>query len=316
MRLLFHSNQLCLRGTGVAMFDYALFNESILGNESFIVYDSRSRFNDPRGISKFANAFPNRVFAYENRSEINSICDRLNIDSCYMIKGGENDGLLTNRKNLVHVVFQAHQPHGDVYAYVSEWLSNKMTGGRSPYVPHMVHLPKPTGTVRKQLGIPSDAVVFGRYGGMDQFDIPFVKEAVIEHASANPDCWFMFMNTIPFANHPRILFIEGTSDLQLKSNFIESCDAMIHGRSMGESFGLAICEFLHGNKPVLAWNGGNDQHHIDILRECGTLYSDKRTLMQMMGDVNRLREKQYDNIVSKFSPSAVMNKFKMVFLEA
>lgn len=316
MRLLFHNNQLCLRGTSVAMFDYAFFNESILGNESFIVYDSKSRFNDSRGISKFANAFPNRVFAYENRSEINSICDRLNIDSCYMIKGGENDGLLTNRKNIVHVVFQAHQPHGDVYAYVSEWLSNKMTGGKIPYVPHMVHLPKPTGTARKQLGIPSDAVVFGRYGGMDQFDIPFVKEAVIEYANENPDCWFMFMNTIPFANHPRILFIEGTSDLQLKSNFIESCDAMIHGRSMGESFGLAICEFLYGNKPVLAWNGGNDQHHIDILRDEDMLYSDKTDLLKKMDWICNLEPKTYRHIVEKFKPSVVMEKFKKVFLEA
>lgn len=314
MRLLFHSNQLCLRGTSVAMFDYARFNQSILGNESFITYDLKSRFNDRRGISKFCDEFPNRVFPYENISDINSICDRLSIDSCYLIKGGENDGLLTNRKNLVHAVFQTHQPHGDVYAYVSEWLSKRMTDGSCPFVPHIVHLPKPTGMVRKQFGIPSDAIVFGRYGGMDQFDISFVKEAVVEYVNVNRNCWFLFMNTIPFTNHPRILFMDGVYDLQLKSNFIESCDAMIHGREMGESFGLAICEFLHGNKPVLAWNGGTDQHHIDILRGCGTLYSDKNALIQMMHDVKKFSDERYDKLVSQFSPLSVMEKFHKVFL--
>lgn len=317
MKILFHENQLCLRGTSVALYDYAQFNEQILGNESYIIFDRHSRFNDNQAIAKFTSRFPDRVLAYNSRHEINAMCDQLNIDCFYMIKSGENDGLLSNKKNLVHAVFQAHQPHGDVYAYVSEWLSNKMTSGKSPYVPHIVHLPDPTDNIRESLGIPRDAFVFCRYGGYDQFDIQFVKEAVTEFTRANESVWFIFFNTAPFANHPRINFYNGFADMQLKANVIESCDAMIHARAMGESFGLAICEFLYGNKPVLAWSGGHDKHHVDLLTNTECLYDDKEDLlckMQSLVDGNRTLN-NYKTLVEKFSPSAVMTKFKEVFLE-
>lgn len=316
MKLLFHSNQLCLRGTSVALHDYAYFNEELLGNESYILFDGNSGFNDPRGIEKFVSRFPNKVYSYTSRDEIDRLCDHLSIDFSYFIKGGENDGLLTKRRNGVHVVFQSHQPHGDVYAYVSEWLSMKMTGGKSPFVPHIVHMPEPSRNIRSELGIPKDAIVFGRYGGADQFDIPFVQDAVLEFVQRNTNAYFIFANTQPFADHPRIRFYGGFSDMQVKANFVGCCNAMIHGRKMGESFGLAICEFLYGNKPVLAWNGGNDRHHIDILRDEDMLYSDKTDLLKKMDWICNLESKTYRHLVEKFKPSVVMEKFKKVFLEA
>ena len=36
MKIAFYDNSLCLMGTTVAIYDYANYNESILGNESFI----------------------------------------------------------------------------------------------------------------------------------------------------------------------------------------------------------------------------------------------------------------------------------------
>ena len=316
MKILFHENQLCLRGTSVALYDYAHFNEQILENQSYIIFDRHSRFNDNQAIAKFASRFPDRVLAYNNRQEINSICDQLDIDCFYMIKSGENDGLLSNKKNLVHAVFQAYQPHGDVYAYVSEWLSNKMTSGKSPYVPHIVHLPNPTENIREALGIPRDAFVFCRYGGYDQFDIQFVKEAINEFVQINESAWFIFFNTAPFANHPRIKFYNGFADMQLKANVIESCNAMIHARSMGESFGLAICEFLYGNRPVLAWSGGNDRHHIDVLGGKDLLYTTKEDLISKMTYlINSDSIEHYRSLVEKFSPATVMDRFNKVFLQ-
>ena len=316
MKVLFHSNQLCLRGTSVALYDYAQFNEELLGNQSYILFDANSRFNDNLGVEKFVSRFPDKVYSYKNREEIDRLCDHLEVDFCYFIKGGDNDGLLTKKRNGVHVVFQCYQPHGDVYAYVSEWLSMKMTGGKSPFVPHIVHMPDPIKNIRSELGIPENAFVFGRYGGADQFDIPFVREAVIEFAEKNPNVYFIFANTQRFADHPRVRFYTGFSDMQIKANFVDSCNAMIHGRAMGESFGLAICEFLYGNKPVLAWNGGNDQHHVDILRDGGMLYADKKDLLKKMDDLVNLEPRSYRHLVDKFNPSSVMERFKKVFLEA
>jgi hypothetical protein len=316
MKILFHENQLCLRGTSVAMFDYAHFNEEILSNESYVLFDHNSRFNDNQAIDKFCNRFKGRVFSYRDKSEINRICDHLNIDCFYMIKSGENDGLLSNKKNLVHAVFQANQPHGDVYAYVSEWLSRKMSNGTHPYVPHIVHLPPPTENVRDAMGVPKDAFVFGRYGGYDQFDIQFVKDAIVEFVQNNSSVWFVFFNTAPFVNHERIKFFNGFADMQLKANVVESCDAMIHARSMGESFGLAICEFLYGNKPVLAWNGGNDRHHIDILEKRDLLYTTKEDLIDKMANlVSSTCTENHRTLVEKFSPSMVMDRFNRVFLQ-
>ena len=63
MKVAFHSNQLCIRGTSVQMFDYAVHNEEILGNESIIIYDEAwGEWNQPLGISKFKERFP--VFSY------------------------------------------------------------------------------------------------------------------------------------------------------------------------------------------------------------------------------------------------------------
>jgi glycosyltransferase involved in cell wall biosynthesis len=314
MNILFHENQLCLRGTSVALYDYAKYNEEILGNNSYIVFHRNSTFNDIPVIEKFANAFPNRVIAYNQFGEVNFICDKHNIDAFYIIKSGEMDGKLSNRKNCVHAVFQVYQPHGDVYAYVSEWLSDKVTNGKSPYVPHIVHLPEPNKNLRGMLGIPEDGIVFGRYGGRDQFDIQFVKEAILEFVNTRQNVYFVFFNTEPFGNHPRIKYLDYIVDLQDKANFINSCDAMIHARSMGESFGLSICEFLHGNKPVLAWEGGHDRHHTLIVDK-EFLYTDKHDLLIKMNKIwARGIDTNFKNSVEKFSPKNVMNKFKEVFL--
>lgn len=315
MNILFHENQLCLRGTSVALYDYARYNEEILGNNSYITFDINSSWNDKLAIEKFIKRFPDKIIPYASFSHVNQICDNLNIDAFYIIKSGEYDGKLSNRKNCVHAVFQAYQPHGDVYAYVSEWLSKKMTNGISPYVPHIVSLPDPNKNVRNDLGLPMDAFVFGRYGGYDQFDIDFAKEAIFEFLDKQKNCYFVFYNTKPFGNHERIKYFDSIVDLQDKSNFIDSCNAMLHARSMGESFGLAMCEFLHGNKPVLSWSGGHDRHHADILPK-DLLYTDKADLIYKMSKLYESKsENNYKELVQKFSPYAVINKFKQVFLD-
>lgn len=317
MKILFHENQLCLRGTSVSLFDYAHFNETLLNNESYIVFDNNSRFNDERAVPKFMNRFSNRVFSYNSFSDIDILCKKEKIDVTYFIKSGNNDGKLAKHsKNVVHAVFQEYQPHGDAYAYVSEWLSKKMTDGKTPFVPHIVNLPKPTKNIRKELGIPEDSFVFARYGGESEFNIPFVKEAIVEYVEKDDSVWFIFFNTTPFCNHPRIKFFEGFSDMQFKSNVIESSDAMIHARLRGETFGMSICEFLHGNKPVLAWSGGIETNQVELLKNTNLLYNNKEEILLKMKQVRNQDSpnKNYASIVSKFSPEKVMKKFEEVFL--
>jgi hypothetical protein len=275
MKIAFQTNTICHRGTTVAILDYAKYNERILGNESIIVYPTN--FNDS-GVSPDSLTQQDvldevkkefTVIGYTSLQELDKIIVDNNVDATYFIKGGFNDGIVTTKsKNLIHAVFQAKHPHGDRYAYISEWLSEHMSNKEIDYVPHIVDLPKAKKTnFREKLGIGEDKIVIGRIGGLHQFDIPFVLETIAQVAYKNPNYVFVFVNTFKFVNLPNVIFINPIIAEQEKTDFILSCDAMIHGRSDGESFGLAICEGLFHNKPVFCFNGGRDKHHITLLKD-------------------------------------------------
>ena len=50
--------------------------------------------------------------------------------------------IVWQHKESAHVIFQFNEPYADRYAYISDWLSDKMSGGKIPVVPHIVNLPK------------------------------------------------------------------------------------------------------------------------------------------------------------------------------
>lgn len=62
MKILFHENQLSYRDTTTALFDYAKYNQEILGNESIIVYQKNNPNNFQQTIDKFKNNFS--TFSY------------------------------------------------------------------------------------------------------------------------------------------------------------------------------------------------------------------------------------------------------------
>lgn len=311
MRILFHDNSITNRGTTVAILDYAKYNQELLGNESFIVYRNTDPYNDLSVVDHIKKKFP--IYSYSDLSELYSICDSLKIDVSYFIKYGFDDGILSNTKNVVHSVFQAYSPHGERYAYISEWLSNKMTGGSIPFVPHIVDLPA---EATSSYNFSTDKIIIGRYGGNTTFDIPFVKDAIIEIVNTYNQFLFVFVNTDKFYEHENILYLDPILDVQQKTNFILSCDAMLHARERGESFGLAVAEFLFHNKPVLSWAGGIDQHHVDLLKETGTLYTNKQDLIGKILSLScgNFLNNEYKYIVDKFSPNHVMRKFHDIFL--
>ena len=198
-----------------------------------------------------------------------------------------------------------------MYAYISDWLSKKMTNGVSPHVPHIVDLPEATSDYREKFNI-KDKIVIGRFGGYYKFDITFVRNAVKEVIERSKDHVFLFVNTMPFIKHPQVIFVDSVVDLQKKSNFINTCDGFIHARQEGESFGLALCESLFHNKPTLSWNGGRDQHHIQLLKGTDLLY-DESTIVDKILNIKDFKG-DYKSIVKKFNPTTVINQFKEVFI--
>ena len=322
-KIFFHTNTLCHRGTTTAILDYAKYNQELLGNESVIVYPLN--FNDP-GVSKDSltqNDVVDKikqqfnVYGYSSTDDLLQFVENETPDYFYSLKAGFYDWIINRpgMKNLVHAVFMANQPHGDKYAYVSSWLSEVMSDNKLPYVPHIVTLPKERQiNWREKLNITPDKIVIGRYGGLHQFDIREVQQTVIHFAKQYSNYEFLFVNTFEFCDLPNVRFLPAIIDPQDKTDFILSCDAMIHARSDGESFGLAICEGLFHNKPVFCFNGGRDQHHIKLLKDTGLLYSTIPEFVNQLLNVKNSYKTNYSKLVESFSPENVMKQFNDIFL--
>ena len=314
MKILFHANTLNYRGTTVAITDYAHYNQEILGNESVIAYcktygEEKDMGNEPAVIEALEKKF--KVIGYDV-GNIEKKIDQEKIDLAYFIAGGERSSLPTNSKTAVHAVFQNNDPHGDRYAYISEWLSVKMSNGVIPFVPHMVNLPPPIKDYRQAFGL-EGKIVIGRIGGYFTFDIPFVKEFIKQLVQNNNKFVFLFVGTEPFIDHPNVKFINEIHSPQQKANFISTCDAMIHARQRGESFGLSIAEFLSLNKPVMAWSGGHDLNHLEMLKDSGLLYNDTNDLHNMFYSLDNIKE-DWGRRVKEYNPNTVMKKFNEVFI--
>lgn len=313
----FHTNGLSLRGTEIALYDYAHHNQQLLNNESIIFY-RRSGPIIQTVLNKFSKQF--KLYPYEGQSELNRLVEAEKIDLTYFIKSGErDDAYCESSPNLMHAVFptKPEEFHGDKYAFVSEWLSKEYSNYQIPFVPHMIDLPKVDGSLRSELGISESASVIGWYGGSDSFNIKFAREEVITAVESRADLYFLFMNLAPFTTHDRVIFLPGNSDASYKVKFINTCDGMLHARGIGESFGLACGEFSIKGKPVITYALSPQRSHIEILGDKAILYKGKKELADIFRNFNRQiqYEKDWDAYSQHFSPTVIMEKFNKVFIE-
>lgn len=320
MKILFHENELNYRGTSIALYDYADFNERYLGNESLIIYNKTLETNHPLGIEKFNKRF--NVFSYENFSEVDHYIKKNNIDLFYAIKNGDPDIVDTKEcKSCIHNIFKFYNPHGDVYAYVSEWLSGEMSQGKAPYVPHMVNFENEVhGNLRIELNIPKTAKVFGYYGGAQSFNIQFAQKTIEKIAGKYKDIYFLFMGVDSFINErwwkspkPNIIFLPPSADISMKQKFINTCNALLHARERGETFGITVAEFAIKGKPVITFADSPEKAHITQLENKAYYYHNKKDLRDIIldADLNLSAKKQYE----KFLPEPVMDRFKKVFID-
>ena len=163
-----------------------------------------------------------------------------------------------------------------------------------PVVPHMINIPVHDEHMREELHIPVDAIVIGRYGGLYQFDIGMAHEAIKEILDKKEDIYFLFANTHVFYTHPRIIYLNTIVNLHDKAKFINTCNAMIHARSDGESFGLAIGEFSTLNKPVITTYGYFNAH-IKLLGDKGIIFTTKDQLVSILFGIKNIIYSKYSN---------------------
>ncbi len=336
MKIAFHVYQFTFRGSEVATFDYAIYNRRILNNISIIVSPKNQiSIPDKSVLEKFNKEFT--ILYYDNLQDLENICKEEKVDAMYSIKYGTNDGLvLKDLPTWVHCVFTTDNPHGSVYAGVSESVSkapSALSGSPSvngdfsknesnvlyPFVNHIVHLPDVKTNYRKELNIPDNAIVIGRHGGADTFNISYTKEVILEILNTRQDMYFIFCvqpNILSDVLHHRIIYLESFVDTRIKRKFINTCDAMLHACTLGESFGLSILEFSFCNKPVITWNGGLwHQQHLKNLGDKAILYNNKEELFSILKNYTHQSTGNFKtSTLNNFTPEKIMKQFENVFI--
>ena len=347
----------CTRGAGITIFNYADYSETLLHvPRPYIVCAPSSDHRFFRGgdpifnrilksmIQRFGADNVLRIPAWPpSTALLNRVAAEQNITDMFLEKWGGRDGVLANAsgvRNLVHATVIGHQPHGEVYARVSSSVS-----GSSPVVPIVVRPPEPAqeGAGAADLRgpdaipgkcdfpgritapcptIPRGATVFCRHGGQFQFNIQWAREAVVEVATNRSDVYFVFLTTNSFCSSPscptrNLIHLPADTD---KAAFVRTCDALLHARKEGETFGLAVAEFAVSNKPVITANvsfpGSNTAGaHWRALGAKGLYYHDKASLIDRLLTFDRRDAAARDwRAYGEYSPEHVMAQFDEVYL--
>jgi glycosyltransferase involved in cell wall biosynthesis len=321
LKILFHENSLSERGTSTAVYDYVYYAREYLDVEPVVCYDTRYP-NNISVVEKFQKEF--EVIGYNDFSEVQQLADQRMPDYFYAIKYGVPDGVqIRNSKNLIHSVF-ARNPenqHGDIYAVVSEWQSQQ-SGGVIPFVPHMLNLPDHREDFRAELGIPKDALVVGRYGAYDTFNIQFAVDTVNKILNKRRDIWFIFLNTEKKIDHERCLYLPAITDPVEKVRYLNTCDAMLHARDYGETFGLSVLEFAAQGKQIISYDDEELQtrhplggrNHFLFLKDNCFKYQNADQLGYLLMHLTRKNPFDTAYLREEYSPKNIMSIFQKVFL--
>ncbi len=283
LKIAFHTDTIDVRGTCVAIYDYAHYNETLLNNISTIVAPYSSILNNKNediAVKKFMSRF--QVYFYNNLEDLENFISDCNI--FYVIKYGKNNDIISKKiKTCIHCVFDMSEPHGDVYAGVSKSLVEKYN--QTLYVPHMISLSPSTtnDNLRQKLGIPSNAVVFSRYGGLDTFNLVFCFSVIERIVNNTDDRFFLFINTPRFYNHPKIIYLDKVITDEEKNEFICTSDAHLECSTLGHTFGLSIGEYSVNNKPIICYNGWTwNTNHLQILGDKAITFKDEEEFYNIL----------------------------------
>jgi hypothetical protein len=324
MNIAFFVRHFTERGTEVAIYDYAKQNEEVLNNKSFIICFNQNKQahlgwpQERASYDKFQSRF--QIIEIDHIHDMKYIIDKYNISFFHtLVHGGPdiyefgNKDIWGNCKTIKHCVFDTTCKEADFNISISDEL-NRKNNTTIPVIPHIVDLPNHDQNLRNELRIPLDAIVFGRYGGKTEFNIAAAHAAIIKHVNANDNVYFLFMNTDRFYRHPRIIHLDRNIDLDFKVAFINTCDAMIHARKGGETFGLAIAEFSSKNKPIITCPCG-DSEHIKILGDKALKYTSKAELLDIFKNIKSILQSSDDwNCYKYYTPQNIMSLFnKLIF---
>ncbi len=123
----------------------------------------------------------------------------------------------------------------------------------------------------------------------------------------------MFLNTPKVVNHSRAIFLDSIVDPIEKTKYINTCDALLHARTVGEAFGMVCAEFSTKNKPVMTLFTSPERNHIDILGDKGLYYTSPESLSRLLMHFRPDSSKDW-NCYRDYKPHKIMKIFKEVYL--
>ena len=312
------------RGTDVATYDYANYNEQLLGNKSIIICFSKSKRTilgwpiEDVTYDKFKSRFD--IIELDDIKDITTHIKSLNISFFHTLVYGtkadeyefNNKDIWLDCKTIKHCVFDTTSLESDYHCAISPYLNHKYNTNIN-ILPHCVFLPDTNINFRKELNIPEDATVFGGYGGKGSFNIEYVHQIIYLIAQQNLNIYFLFANFPKFCpDHPNIIHLPVILDPIEKTKFINTCDAMIWARSDGETFGLSIAEFSIRNKPIIATKIG-DLAHVLLLKDSALWYTSYEDLFYIIVNFNKKQASLNDwNFYKEYTPDKVMAIFKNI----
>ena len=111
-----------------------------------------------------------------------------------------------------------------------------------------------------------------------------------------------------------------TTSEDFKEQFYKTCDAMLHARSDGETFGLAVAEMSVRNKPVITqgWVRRYSDAHLKILGDKGYYYLTEADIIRIVSkfvDEGGIPQDVDYNSYRDYYPIMVMKTFKSMFLD-
>jgi hypothetical protein len=331
-RILFHANQFGPRGTEVNMYSLARAFEELACGEAHAVSfrDGAVQRPEPHlamaSYAKFVARFPGRVHLLNtsNSEELDALVAAMRADAVYSVQAGHPQwgyAHPTVAKLLIHAVFDGSQPRGHAFAVVSDSVT-RVAG--VPVVPNIV---EPSGappagepSLRVALGLPRSARVFCRHGGATTFNIEYARQAVCNHARQHPGDAFLLKSTEEApceAALPNIIHLPHSSDPPALARYLQACDACVHGRMDGETFGLAVAECSAAGLPVITTSDIQPAFHLTVLGAHAILYHDQPSLRRALESFDPVslagsRQARRD-LYAKYFPEQVMLTFLREF---
>lgn len=329
---------LSFRGTEVALYDYADQLE-LLYNHRPIICLKFDAFHEPVVLRLFKKRFP--IIFFSNSTDLEDKLISNNVNALYTIRSSPTNGLQLNKiPMLIHCVYQMDKHNGLVCAGISESIAQKSTIVYEPindstkfsnkldkelstinrsFVPHMINLYNTNNNYRTKLNIPTNAIVIGRHGGKDTWNLPMAKNVLLRILNERNDIYFLFAVRpiiLQNINHPRLICLKPFANPRTKRKFINTCDYCFHAQSLGESFGLSIGEMSTANKPIIVWNGGINREHLRILGSQCFKYSNEEELFNIINTLNPTRDKLLSwNKYTDYTPAKVMAQFDNIFIQ-